>query len=163
MGRPPKPNEEKQAAGTYRPDRDKSVTIHLPQETPEMPLSLEKEGQRFWARAFACEWITVADQDQVQLVAEKKDERVVVSQSLRKNPDDWRTARTLKDIDRDIQDGLAQLLMTPLARKRAGVVVEKNPPQRNRLELMLAKNDGEITREEYEREKKALDELESGD
>lgn len=163
MGRHPKPNAEKQAAGTYRADRDNTVTVQAPEGTPEMPLSLEKEGQRFWIDAYACEWITAADQHQVQLVAEKKDERVLVARSLKQDPSDWRMARTLQNIDRDVQDGLAQLLMTPLARKRAGVVVEAKPPQRNRLELMLARNDDQITKEEYDHQKKVLDELESRD
>jgi len=163
MGRHPKPNEEKQAVGTYRADRDKSVTIHLPDESPEMPLSLEKEGQRFWAHAYGCEWITVADQHQVQLVAEKKDERVVVAQALRKNPDDWRTARTLKDLDRDIQDGLAQLLMTPLARKRAGVVTGAVPQAVTKGALLMRLAADEITREEYDHQRNVLNELETGD
>jgi len=47
-------------------------------------------------------------------------------------------ARTLKNLDGDIQDGLPQLLMTPNARKRAGVVVEAEVPKRNALELMRA-------------------------
>lgn len=159
MGRHQKPKNEKMAAGTYRPDRDKSQTVQIQSDTPEIPLSLEKEGQRFWADAYRCDWITTADQHQVQLVAEKKDERALVATAYKQDPKEWRLARTLKDLDHDIQAGLEQLLMTPHARKRAGVVVETAPPKRNRLELMLAQNDGEITREEYEREKKALDEL----
>ena len=156
MGRHPKPNEEKQAAGTYRPDRDKTVTVQAPEGTPEMPLSLEKEGQRFWADAYTCKWITAADQHQVQLVAEKKDERVRVSKACQQDPTDWRLARTLKDLDRDIQDGLAQLLLTPNARKRAGVVVETEKPRWTVLTLMRANADGEISREEYDREMEAL-------
>lgn len=149
MGRLPKPKDEKLKAGTYRADRDRAVTVRLPNDPPEMPLSLEKEGQRFWADAYACEWITTADRHQVQLVAEKKDERARVAREFAQNPSDFRIARTLQNIDRDIQSGLEQLLLTPHARKRAGVVLTTEKPIKSAIELMLDRNEGRISEEDY--------------
>lgn len=62
----------------------------------------------------------------------EKDERVVVAKRFKQEPTEFRLARTLKDIDHDIQAGYEQLLMTPQSRKRAGVVTDTTPPKPTR-------------------------------
>lgn len=82
-----------------------------------------------------------------------------VTKACQQDPSDWRLARTLKDLDRDIQDGLAQLLLTPLARKRAGVVVETGKPRWTALTLMMAMAEGKISQVDYTREMQSIGKL----
>ena len=52
MGRQPQPKSEKETRGTFRPERDRTVTISSEQETPEPPDSLDAIGLHFWELAY---------------------------------------------------------------------------------------------------------------
>ncbi|MDA9918013.1 hypothetical protein N9D44_01740 [Pontimonas sp.] len=152
MGRRPEPKSDKIARGTYRADRDKSMTIAVADEVPNPPGGLGEAGRQFWADAYGQPWVSVSDRTMVQLVARKLDEREqLCSESFSTAADQWRKHRTLKEIDRDVASGLDQLLLTPNSRQRAGI--ETVGPSREvptTLELMQARRRGEISREEYE-------------
>ena len=155
MGRRPEPVSDKIARGTYRPDRDKSMTVALAGDIPETPEGLGTAGEQFWAEAYAQPWVTSSNRTMVLLIARKLDERETIAAQYYQTPaDQWRQQRTLKDIDRDIVAGLDQLLLTPNSRRRAGI--ETAGPSKaapSMLELLLALKHGEITTEEYERQK----------
>lgn len=129
-----------------------------------------KKGQKFekqhrcvekcWAEAHRREWITTADQHQVRLVAEQKDERVRIMHACRQELRDWRLARALRDPDWDIQNGVAVILIIPLGQKRAGVMVETAPRQPSMLDPMNQRHEGKIPRAEENRELPPLRELE---
>ena len=152
MGRRPEPKSDKIARGTYRADRDKSMTIAVADEVPNQPGGLGEAGRQFWADAYGQPWVSVSDRTMVQLVARKLDEREqLCSESFSTAADQWRKHRTLKEIDRDVASGLDQLLLTPNSRQRAGI--ETVGPSREvptPLELMQARRRGEISREEYD-------------
>jgi hypothetical protein len=152
MGRHPKPKSEKIAAGTYRPDRDKSQALTIDNNTPEPPDDLGPSGMAFWGLAYDQPWVTPGDKTIVRLIAEKLDERELVSEQFHLDPANFRHPRTLKEIDRDILHGLDQLLLTPNARKRAGLELAKEPETYpTREQLVLARGRGEISHEDYER------------
>jgi len=67
--------------------------------------------------------------------------------------DQWRQQRTLTDIDRDVAAGLDQLLLTPNSRRRAGIEIADPDKPPSKLDLLLALKHGEITPEEYDRQK----------
>ena len=152
MGRRPEPKSDKIARGTYRADRDKSMTVAIADEVPGPPAGLGEAGRQFWADAYGQPWVGVSDRTMVQLVARKLDEREQLgAESFPTPADEWRKHRTLKEIDRDVASGLDQLLLTPNSRQRAGIAT-LNPAQKvpTALELMQARRRGEISREEYD-------------
>jgi hypothetical protein len=152
MGRRPEPKSDKIARGTYRADRDKSMTVAIADEVPDPPAGLGEAGRQFWADAYGQPWVGVSDRTMVQLVARKLDEREQLgAESFPTPADEWRKHRTLKEIDRDVASGLDQLLLTPNSRQRAGIAT-LNPAQKvpTALELMQARRRGEISREEYD-------------
>jgi len=152
MGRRPEPKSDKIARGTYRPDRDKSMTIALADEVPNPPAGLGEAGRQFWADAYGQPWVGVSDRTMVHLVARKLDEREQLgAESFPTPADQWRKHRTLKEIDRDVASGLDQLLLTPNSRQRAGIETA-DPSQEvpTALELMQARRRGEISPEEYD-------------
>ena len=155
MGRRPEPKTDKIARGTYRPDRDKSMTVALAGDTPEMPEGLGTAGKQFWAEAYAQPWVTSSNRTMVLLIARKLDERETIAAQYYQTPaDQWRQQRTLKDIDRDIVAGLDQLLLTPNSRRRAGIeTVDPDKDVLSPLELLMARKHGDITPEEYDRQK----------
>ena len=152
MGRRPEPKSDKIARGTYRADRDKSMTVAIADEVPGPPAGLGEAGRQFWADAYGQPWVGVSDRTMVQLVARKLDEREQLgAESFPTPADEGRKHRTLKEIDRDVASGLDQLLLTPNSRQRAGIAT-LNPAQKvpTALELMQARRRGEISREEYD-------------
>jgi hypothetical protein len=152
VGRRPEPISDKIARGTYRPDRDKSMTVALAGDTPEMPEGLGTAGQQFWAEAYAQPWVTSLNRTMVLLIARKLDERETIAAQYYQTPaDQWRQQRTLKDIDRDPVAELDQLLLTPNSRLRAGIEIA-NPDKDvlSPLELMMASKHRDITPEEYD-------------
>jgi hypothetical protein len=152
MGRRPEPKSDKIARGTYRADRDKSMTVAVADEVPDPPAGLGEAGQQFWADAYAQPWVGVSDRTMVHLVARKLDEREQLgTESFPAPADQWRQHRTLKEIDRDVASGLDQLLLTPNSRQRAGIAT-LNPAQKvpTALELMQARRRGEISPQEYD-------------
>jgi hypothetical protein len=155
VGRRPEPKSDKIARGTYRPDRDKSMTVALAGEDPEMPEGLGDAGRQFWAEAYAVPWVTASNRTMVLLIARKLDERETIASQYYQTPaDQWRQQRTLKDIDRDIVAGLEQLLLTPNSQKKAGIeIADPEKDVLSPLELMMALKHGDITPEEYERQK----------
>jgi hypothetical protein len=70
----------------------------------------------------------------VLLIAQKLDKREAIAAQFFQTPaDQWWQQRTLKDIDRDVVVGLDQLLLTPNARRRAGIeIADSDNPQRAR-------------------------------
>jgi hypothetical protein len=154
MGVHPKPKSEKIAVGTYRPDRDKSQTFDIDNNTPQPPDDLGTSGAAFWALAYSQPWISAADQTQVGNVARQIERQEILQGVFADDPKDFRTQRALKELDRSIEAGLFQLLLTPQSRSRVGIELEvKQPQHRSALELMMAARDGEITMDEYQREK----------
>ena len=155
MGRRPEPKTDEIARGTYRPDRDKSMTVALAGDTPEMPEGLGTAGKQFWAEAYAQPWVTSSNRTMVLLIARKLDEReTIAAQDYQTPADPWRQQRTLKDFDRDIVAGLDQLLLTPNSRRRAGIeTVDPDKDVLSPLELLMARKHGDITPEEYDRQK----------
>ena len=154
MGGRPEPLSDKIARGTYRPDRDKSMTIAHAGEVPEMPEGLGDAGRQFWAEAHAQPWVTASDRTMVLLIARKLDERKAIAAQFFQTPSDqWRQQRTLKDIDRDVVAGLDQLLLTPTSRRSAGIEIADPQKPLGKLDLLLALRHGEITPEEYDHQK----------
>jgi len=151
MGRHPKSKAEKIAAGTYRKDRDKGLTVKVSADTPEPPANLGERGRELWQIAYSHPWVTPGDKTIVQVVAEKLDERELVAEQFHLDPADFRHQRTLKEIDRDILHGLDQLLLTPNARRRAGIELDTEEKPLGKLELLRLWKDGKISREEYDR------------
>ncbi len=165
MGRRPEPKADKIARGTYRPDRDKSMSVALADEIPDAPEGLGETGRAFWTEAYGPPWVTSSDRTMVLLIARKLDERDLVAAQFHQAPADyWRQQRTLKEIDRDVMAGLDQLLLTPNSRRKAGIETgDTAPATPSPLHLLLALKHGEITPEEYdrrmepERERRAAD------
>jgi hypothetical protein len=165
MGRRPEPKSDKIARGTYRADRDKSMTVALADEAPPMPGGLGEAGKQFWSDAYAQSWVAASDRTMVLLVAWKLDERqLVAAQNHQSSVDESRKHRTLKEMDRDIASGLDQLLLTPNSRKKAGIeTADASKGEPSKLDLLLAFKHGDITAEEYdrrmepERERRAAD------
>jgi hypothetical protein len=154
MGRHLKPKSEKIAAGTYRKDRDKSASFTIDDDTPEPPDGLGPSGTAFWGLAYEQPWITPADQTQVANVARQIERQETLHHEFAKDPKHLGTLRALKELDRSIEAGLFQLLLTPQSRSRVGIELEvKQSPHRSALELMKAASDGEITWEKYLQEK----------
>jgi hypothetical protein len=155
MGRHPKPKSEKVRAGTYRPGRDKSASFTVDDDTPEPPDDLGTSGTAFWGLAYEQPWITPADQTQVANVARQIERQEILHQELLRDPKHLGTLRALKELDRSIEAGLFQLLLTPQSRSRVGIELEvKQSPHRTPLERMTAASDGEITWAEFVEEKK---------
>lgn len=154
MGRHPKPKSEKIAAGTYRPDRDKSQAFTIDNNAPEPPADLGPSGMAFWGLAYDQPWITPADQTQVANVARQIERQETLHQEFAKDPKHLGTLRALKELDRSIEAGLFQLLLTPQSRSRVGIELElKQPQHRSALEVMEAVRDGEISWDAYQKEK----------
>ncbi len=154
MGRHPKPKSEKITAGTYRPDRDKSQAFTIANNAPEPPDDLGPSGMAFWGLAYDQPWITPADQTQVANVARQIERQETLHLEFAKDPKHLGTLRALKELDRSIEAGLFQLLLTPQSRSRVGIELEvKRPQHRSALEVMMAARDGEITWDEYQEEK----------
>lgn len=155
MGRHPKPKSEKIAAGTYRPDRDRSASFTIDDDTPKPPDDLGPSGTAFWGLAYDQPWITPADQTQVANVARQIERQETLHHEFAKDPKHLGTLRALKELDRSIEAGLFQLLLTPQSRSRVGIELEvKQPQHRTALELLQAASAGEITMDQYLREKK---------
>lgn len=154
MGRRPQPKSDKIARGTYRPDRDKSVSVALADGMPDAPEGLGETGQTFWSEAYGQPWVTGSDRTMVALIARKLDERDLVAAQFHQAPADyWRQQRTLKEIDRDVMAGLDQLLLTPNSRRRAGIeTTDPTPAALSPLQLLISLKNGEITREDYDRQ-----------
>jgi hypothetical protein len=131
------------------------MTVALAGEIPETPEGLGTAGEQFWAEAYAQPWVTSSNRTMVLLIARKLDERETIAAHYYQTPaDQWRQQRTLKDIDRDIVAGLDQLLLTPSSRRRAGIeIADQGKDVLSPLELMMAMKHGEITREEYDRQR----------
>lgn len=153
MGRHPKPKSEKIRAGTYRPDRDKSSSFAIDDTTPEPPADLGPSGLAFWALAYEQPWITPADQTQVANVARQIERQEILHQELLKDRRHLGTLRALKELDRSIESGLFQLLLTPQSRSRAGIeTTDTTPAASTPLQLMVAMAAGEITPKEYDQQ-----------
>ena len=91
----------------------------------------------------------------VLLIARKLDERETITTQCYQTPaNQWRLQRTPKDSDRDIVAGLDQLLLTPNSRRRARIeIADPEKDVLSPLELMMARKHGDITPEEYDRQK----------
>ncbi len=165
MGRRPEPKSEKIARGTYRSDRDKSMTVARADEVPEPPAGLGDAGRQFWANAYAQPWVNLSDQTMVHLIARKLDERQMVVDQFHQAPADYfRQQRTLKEIDRDVASGLDQLLLTPNSRRRAGIeTADPSKGEPSKLDLLFAWRDGDITEKEYDQRMEPLKERQAAD
>lgn len=153
MGRHPQPRSEKEKRGTLRPDKDRSHSVTANLEAPEPPATLDGEGLAFWHRCYQCPWITAADQTQVLNVARQLNRQAQLEELFETAPEDFRLQRALKELDKSIESGLDQLLLTPNARRRAGIELAP-PPEKKRtpLETMRAWKDREISDELYKAE-----------
>lgn len=88
------------------------------------------------------------------LIARKLDDREAIAAQFSQTPaDQWRQQRTLKDIDRGVVAGLDQLLVTPKSRRRVGVEIADPDKPPSKMALLPALKNGEITPEEYNRQK----------
>lgn len=130
------------------------MSVALAHEIPDAPEGLGETGRAFWTEAYGPPWVTSSDRTMVLLIARKLDERDLVAAQFHQAPADyWRQQRTLKEIDRDVMAGLDQLLLTPNSRCRAGIeTADPTPAAPTPLQLLFALRDGEITKEEYERQ-----------
>lgn len=154
MGRNFKPKSQKIVTGTYRQDRDKSVSFTIGDDTPEPPDDLGPSGMAFWVLAYAQPWITPADQTQVANVARQIERQETLHLEFAKDPKHLGTLRALKELDRSIEAGLFQLLLTPQSRSRVGIELEvKRPKHRSAFEILQAASAGEISMSEYLLEK----------
>ena len=162
MGRQPQPKSEKETRGTFRPERDRTVTMSSGQETPEPPDSLDAIGLHFWELAYQQPWIGPADQVQVLNVAQQCSRQAQLSQLFAADPSDFRIQRALKELDRSIESGLDQLLMTPNARRRAGIeLTPAVPKEPTALDLMLARRDERDSVRLLELSDKGMDRIEA--
>jgi hypothetical protein len=137
------------------------VTISSEQQTPEPPDSLDAIGLHFWELAYQQPWIGPADQVQVLNVAQQCIRQAQLTQLFAADPADFRIQRALKEVDRSIESGLDQLLMTPNARGRAGI--ELTPPvpkEPTALDLMLPRRDERDSVRLRERSEKGKDRIE---
>jgi hypothetical protein len=99
-------------------------------------------GLQFWKLAYQQPWIGPADQVQVLNVAQQRSRHAQLSQLFAADPSDFRVQRALKELDRSIESGLDQLLMTPNARRRAGIeLTPPAPKEPTALDLMMARSD----------------------
>jgi len=162
MGRQPQPKSEKKTRGTLRPERDRTVTISSEQQTPAPPDSLDAIGLHFWELAYQQPWIGPADQVQVLNVAQQCIRQAQLSQLFAADPSDFRIQRALKELDRSIESGLDQLLMTPNARRRAGIeLTSPVPKEPTALDLMLARRDERDSARLRELSDKGMDRIEA--
>ncbi len=122
----------------------------------EPPDDLGTSGAAFWVLAYSQPWISAADQTQVGNVARQIERQETLHQEFAKDPKHLGTLRALKELDRSIEAGLFQLLLTPQSRSRVGIELEVKTTRRTTLQLFQAVHDGEITKEQFQEEKKAL-------
>lgn len=125
-GRPPKPVEQKRAAGNpgKRTLPTQGEIVALPPAatlnlTPEPGRPLGRPGRTMWDRAwqYGHRWIAETDVEMLLMVCEQIDERAALRvRVLRDN--DWRERAGLRALDAAIHDGLAALGFTPEARTR---------------------------------------------
>ena len=162
MGRHPVPKSEKEQRGTFRSDRDDTVTLETDSQKPELPESLKGLGLEFWHRAYSLPWITAGDQTQVLNVAQQLNRQAQLIQVFEKDPADFRVQRALKEIDRSIESGLDTLLLTPNARRRAGL--ELTPPipkEPTKLEQLRRARDERDTERLQTLRDKSMDRIEA--
>lgn len=126
-GRPPKPVEQKRRTGNPggRPlPKADVVALPLAFAAPEPHRPLGSVGRDVWDRTWrACgAWLrTESDAEQVLIVAELSDERHRLRVHVLQNPDDWRTRKALRELEKLLQAGMSTLGMTPVDRSRMGV------------------------------------------
>ena len=146
-GRPPKPVELKRKQGTYRPDRDKSLTSSnvIPfvpiTEVPPHPADLQVEGLKVWTAIWeaGASWINPAsDSLLVEQAARLKDIFVVAQNRaiVTTDPGDIRAALQASN---EYNRVLSLLGFTPADRTKLGVqqtqavsTLEKLRAQKNR-------------------------------
>jgi hypothetical protein len=134
VGRPPKPIEQKRRTGNPgKRALPKAEVVALPSAfcAPEPHRPLGSVGRDVWDRTWrACgAWLKPeSDAEQVLIVAELSDERHRLRVHVLQNPDDWRTRKALRELEKLLQSGLSTLGMTPVDRSRLGVSeVKENP------------------------------------
>jgi len=97
---------DKVARGTYRPDRDKSMTVALSGNILETPEGLGTASKQLWAASYAQPWVTSSNRTMVPLMARKLDAReTIAAQYSQKLANRWRQQRALEGMDRDIFAG----------------------------------------------------------
>ena len=125
VSNPPVPNERKRALGNPGKrtlPKESTLTILPGQSTaPEPPLPLGDVGRGLWETGWkhAAAWMAPSDQHALALVCQAFDEREVIRGEALAG--DWRARNGLRNVDKQIMDGLSLLGFTPTDRTRLGV------------------------------------------
>lgn len=149
-GRPPIPLEVKQKRGTLRPDKIASgalVEVEKPQAALVPPATLGPVARGYWDKvAHAAGWLWGdVDSALLEITAEAYEERAALRQQVMSNPDDWRSRRGLRELDKQFLVNLAALGFTPADRARLGLIEAKT---QSKWDYFVAKYE-EINGEAY--------------
>lgn len=130
-GRPPTPIERKRALGNpgkrTLPSKSSVAALEPADGIPEPPRPLGSAGLQLWDRVWeaARNWISPkTDIEALLMVAEQVDERVALRFKVLRdgNLDD---RRALRELDKQIMNGLSILGFTPTDRARLGLAEVK--------------------------------------
>lgn len=103
---------------------DAPVILPGQRTPPKPPRPLKKDGLGLWARAWALAhtWLSPqTDLDHLLLVCEALDERADLRKLVAASPDDRFLRSSLRQVNKEVLDGLSALGFNPTDRSRLGV------------------------------------------
>ncbi len=131
-GPPRTPREKTRALGNpgHRAGMDKDAPIVMPgQRTPpKPPRKLGKDGQQLWERAWslAHTWLSPqTDLDFLLIVCEALDEREALRKIIMSGDADRFDRGAMRQLNKEVYDGLSRLGFTPTDRARLNVAEVK--------------------------------------
>ena len=147
MPNPPKPQELKKRQGTYRKDRDKSLTTNnvVPfnpiQDVPEVPAHLQLAGQTFWNRVWTsgASWINPGTDTELVLRACEMADLATIARNRAIATTDPQDMRAAIQTNAEVVKALSLLGFTPADRTRMGV---QQIQAESTLEKLMRKKNG---------------------
>lgn len=123
-----RPRERTKSLGNpgHRTGMDKDAPVVLPgqKQPPPPPRKLNKDGAELWKRAWslAHTWLSPqTDVDYLLIVCEALDERASLRKLVLAAPDDRFLRSSLRQVNKEVLDGLSALGFNPTDRSRLGV------------------------------------------
>lgn len=107
---------------------DAPIVMPGQRETPEPPRSLKRDGRGLWDRAWslAHTWLSPqTDIDHLLMTCEALDERAELRKLVAASPEDRFLRGSLRQVNKEVLDGLSALGFNPTDRARLGVAEVK--------------------------------------